>query len=110
MKIEVIFGNSLPVMFGPFFYGQQNVHICVWFTFLFYKLLNVTAGHSGYDFPFFPLRVSFGTSLEYHDFHHYKNQGNYGTFSIIWDSLFQTNSAYVKYKLKQEKEKQEKKF
>lgn len=32
----------------------------------------------------------------YHNFHHLKNIGNFGSMFIMWDSIFGTNSYYYK--------------
>jgi sterol desaturase/sphingolipid hydroxylase (fatty acid hydroxylase superfamily) len=32
----------------------------------------------------------------YHNYHHLKNIGNFGSMFIMWDSIFGTNSYYYK--------------
>ena len=32
----------------------------------------------------------------YHNYHHLKNTGNFGSMFVIWDSIFGTNSYYYK--------------
>ena len=38
--------------------------------------------------------LPFETDASYHDFHHFKNVGNYGGKMTIWDSLFDMNTDY----------------
>ena len=94
---EYIFGNALPFTIGPLLYGQHNVHILTWFTWLFIGTIYTADAHSGYDFPFSPFTlIPFGSPSSYHDFHHYKNVGNYSGPTILWDSLLSTNDAFWK--------------
>ena len=53
--------------------------------------------HSGYEFPWsMYAAVPFATDSTYHNFHHLKNVGNYGSVFRVWDTLFQTNKYYYK--------------
>ena len=93
--VEYVVGNSLPVALGPLLYGQEKVHLVVWVCWVFFRTVNTAEGHSGLDVPWsFVKPIPLTTSNEYHDFHHSKNQGNYGSFFMIWDTLFGTNGKY----------------
>ena len=94
--IEYALGNSLPVGLGPLLYGQSMVHLITWFTWVFYRTMNTAEGHSGYNIPWAPFRiVPFSSTSSFHDFHHLKNQGNYGSFFVIWDTLLGTHRPYM---------------
>jgi methylsterol monooxygenase/4-alpha-methyl-delta7-sterol-4alpha-methyl oxidase len=95
--VEYLLGNSLPVALGPMVFGQSRVHIITWLTWVFIRTMNTGEGHSGYNFPWSPFRViPFSSTSTFHDFHHYKNLGNYGSFMILWDAIFGTHRAYMK--------------
>ena len=61
------------------------------------RLIETVESHGGYDFPWAMTRVfPLSVSSKYHNYHHLKNVGNYGSFFIIWDSIFGTNTQYYK--------------
>jgi sterol desaturase/sphingolipid hydroxylase (fatty acid hydroxylase superfamily) len=94
---EYILGNSLPTALGPLILGQSKVHIATWFTWVLFRTLNTAEGHSGYDFPWCPFRLfPLGSSSSFHDYHHFKNQGNFGSFFVIWDTICGTNQQFMK--------------
>jgi 4-alpha-methyl-delta7-sterol-4alpha-methyl oxidase len=52
-------------------------------------------GHCGYEFPWSMYRfIPFSGSSEYHNFHHYRNVGNYSSFFTYLDSAFGTNLEF----------------
>ena len=52
-------------------------------------------GHSGYEFSWSPFRLlPFSSSAESHNYHHSHNDGNYGSFFILWDTIMGSNQAY----------------
>ena len=94
---EYCFGNALPFISGPLLYGQKNVHVMTWFAWVFIRAINTSEGHSGYELPWSPFAIiPFSVPISYHDFHHSKNIGNYGSTLIYMDSIFNTNWAYWK--------------
>lgn len=94
--IEYALGNSLPVAAGPLLYGQSKVHLITWFTWVFYRTMNTGEGHSGYNIPWTPFRIiPFSSTSTFHDFHHLKNQGNFGSFFVIWDTLLGTHRRFM---------------
>ncbi|KXS20232.1 hypothetical protein M427DRAFT_66764 [Gonapodya prolifera JEL478] len=56
--------------------------------------------HIGYRIPYNPLNVL--APPEWHDFHHYKNLGNYATSLVVWDLVFGTDKHYRKWQARQE--------
>ena len=59
--------------------------------------------HIGYDLPWYPWgALPFGINIDYHDFHHSINIGNYEIFSSFWDTICGTNSHYYKATTKAE--------
>lgn len=95
--LEYLLGNSLPLAAGPFIYGQGKIHIVTWLTWVFFRTLTTCEGHSGYEVPWSPFRyLPLNTNSSYHDYHHLTNQGNFSSFTIIWDTLMQTNKKFWK--------------
>ena len=63
-------------------------------------------GHCGYEFPWVPQKLfPFNLPPSYHDFHHTKNKGNYGSAITIWDSLFDTNYEFYEWELEKKQQK-----
>lgn len=103
--IEFAICNLFPVFSGLFLLRNK----CHFITFLIWatcRICETHESHSGYDFPV-PISLLLGnlfklippflgvtTDSAYHDYHHSKNVGNYSSFTIIWDSLFGTNTTY----------------
>jgi sterol desaturase/sphingolipid hydroxylase (fatty acid hydroxylase superfamily) len=74
---------------------MHAITLCTWLTF---RLIETNDGHSGYEFPITMFKaIPFMSEPSYHNYHHLKNIGNYGSFTSIWDSIFQTNSEFFKY-------------
>ncbi|KXS17075.1 hypothetical protein M427DRAFT_55083 [Gonapodya prolifera JEL478] len=55
--------------------------------------------HIGYRLPYNPL--NYISPPEWHDFHHYKNVGNYSAGTPIWDRLLGTDKHWRKYVARQ---------
>jgi len=90
--VEFLIGNLFPLGAGPFVLGQANVHFVTWFLWLSFRSIHTAEGHSGYEIPFSPFRfLPFGVSAKFHDDHHLKNLGNFGSMLVVWDSLCGTN-------------------
>ena len=96
--LEYLIGNSLPVAAGPLVYGKSKVHLITWFTWVALRTINTSEGHSGYELPWSPFRLfPFSSNSTFHNYHHLKNQGNFGSFLAVWDSLFSTSSSFYRY-------------
>lgn len=103
--IEFTLMNILAITIGPILYGQSNIHIITWFTWMTYKVISATDGHSGYEFPFSPFHtLPFGSIAEFHNYHHYKNIGNYSSQITIFDTLLGTDISFDTYRKKLAKE------
>jgi len=87
-------------MRGAMLFGPLHINTLVfWYIF---RMWDAHSGHCGYIFPWTPLQLlPFCTQDEFHDFHHTRNFGNYGSHFRFWDSLFGTNKAFREYKQKQ---------
>ena len=71
------------------------MHRVTFLGWLLFRQYETHESHSGYDFPWSPLAVfPFSSEPGYHNYHHLKNAGNYGTFFTFWDTLFNTNQSY----------------
>ena len=89
-----MFVNGNSFMFGTYFLAE-NLHITTLMLWMTIRGLETHDAHCGYEFPWSPFRlIPFGGDASYHDFHHTRNVGNYGTFMTIWDTLFDTNKDY----------------
>jgi sterol desaturase/sphingolipid hydroxylase (fatty acid hydroxylase superfamily) len=92
---------QIPSAMGFILLGSR-VHC---FTFFFWIWIKVNIGsenHSGYDFPWSPIRVlPFVFGSNYHDHHHSDNVGNMGGSCYLWDLMLDTNVPYVDKYLKQ---------
>jgi methylsterol monooxygenase/4-alpha-methyl-delta7-sterol-4alpha-methyl oxidase len=80
---------------GLLFLGSR-VHCFTYFFWLFWKIHIGTENHSGYDFPWSPIRVfPFVCGASFHDHHHSVNVGNYGLSTYTWDLMFETGQPYL---------------
>lgn len=92
--IEHAFVNTLSFLSGMLILGNK-LHVSMLMAWGIIRVFETHDGHSGYEFPWSPFRlIPFGGDATYHDFHHSKNVGNYGSFMTIWDSVFNTNKDY----------------
>ena len=94
--IDTALTNIIPSLIAEIILGRIHVitvHLWHLYTSIFVILL-----HSGYNLPWFPWSVfPFGPNIDYHDYHHSPNIGNYGVFSTFWDTICGTNKHYRKY-------------
>lgn len=96
--LEYLVANVLASNVGSLILGKR-LHIFTSFVWIFFRVAETTDGHSGYEFPWSPFRlIIFGAGQEYHNYHHLNFDGNYGSFTTIWDRLFQTsNNAFLDF-------------
>lgn len=84
-----LIGNLLPAVFGPAllmkFFNSHLVNFWVWAGF---GTIITNINHSGYFFPFFPLREC----TVMHDYHHYSFYSQLGLFGVM-DRLFGTDGG-----------------
>ena len=101
--IEFIMGNLFPLFFS-FFILKDRMHIVTFMSWNILRLIETKDAHAGFDIPFSMFKlIPFGTGSPYHNFHHLKNIGNYGTFTRIWDTIFGTNKVYLESVLQHQK-------
>jgi sterol desaturase/sphingolipid hydroxylase (fatty acid hydroxylase superfamily) len=94
--IEFILVPSSSLFFGMMFLGSK-CHYTTTVIWYFIRILEAHDAHSGYDFPWNPLKLlPFGSGPAYHDFHHSANSGCYATFFTVWDTLLDTNGDFYK--------------
>ena len=92
--VEFIIGNYFPSM-ATMLMLKSRMHVVTWIAWINFKMLSTHDAHSGYDFDFSFLRaLPSTTSSVYHNYHHLKNSGNFGSSFRLWDSLFGTNEPY----------------
>jgi len=72
---------------------------------IFIRIIKTTEAHSGYEFSWSPLnKLPFFNSADFHNFHHLKFKGNFGSFLTIWDTICGTlNKEYEEFSAKKEK-------
>ena len=101
--IELVLVNMLPNAVGSKILGAK-VHLVTYVLWLIIRVFETLDGHSGYEFPWSPFRLlPMSASAQYHNYHHTHNDGNYGSFFMIWDTLLGTNKYYFKYLANAEK-------
>jgi sterol desaturase/sphingolipid hydroxylase (fatty acid hydroxylase superfamily) len=101
--IEFIFSNLAPTSFGYVILGSKCHYATVLLWFIL-RVFETTDGHCGYEFPWSPYRLlPFSGSATGHDYHHSHNDGNYGSFFILWDTFMKTNKNYYEYLCKKQK-------
>ena len=92
--IEYLLSSFLPSALGSALL-MGRTHLLAMLVFLTFRLVESCEAHSGYDFPFSLTKyLPFSCSPSYHNHHHLVNIGNYGSFFIIWDTIFGTNSHF----------------
>jgi len=92
---EQVFANQIPTIGGCLFFGCHGSPLIFW-VWIAYRLWETYETHSGYCFyGCFLERLGLTNSrgAAYHDFHHTKNQGNFG--SMLLDYLFGTMDSWV---------------
>ena len=93
--IELIIGNIFPMLSALCIF-RSNMHAITLGTWIPMRIMFTHDGHSGYDFPFSPSKaLPFASTSVYHNYHHLKNIGNYGSSLRIWDHIFGTNIVYL---------------
>ena len=92
--IENILNDFTPMMIGLYIWSFIGMtHVTVFWLWIFFRQLRTADAHSGYDFPYHPLKlINFvygGTRI--HSFHHTLagRKHNFGGL-IIWDRMFGT--------------------
>lgn len=95
--VEFVIGNVIPAM-SSLMILKSRLHVISLVTWMTLRLIETNDGHSGYEFPISMFKaIPFMSDPSYHNYHHLKNIGNYGSFTWIWDTIFQTNSEFYKY-------------
>jgi sterol desaturase/sphingolipid hydroxylase (fatty acid hydroxylase superfamily) len=107
--LEFLFGNIFPVNVGVMLLGKR-AHLLTLGIYTFYKIIQTTHGHSGYQFPFLPNAVVYSifpglSKPEFHSYHHLRFTGNYGGGLVLWDHVFNTNHPKYFDELKARKNK-----
>jgi sterol desaturase/sphingolipid hydroxylase (fatty acid hydroxylase superfamily) len=93
--VEDVLANLIPTLIGCLLMGS---HVIVLWTWLYIRLMETIDAHSGYSFSFSPFHLlPFQGGADRHDFHHSKNVGCYGSFTIFWDWICGTDKAFLDF-------------
>lgn len=93
------FADGLIAMIIPSFvlYHLVDMHIYTGIMFTIASMTQSVDDHCGYALPFTPLcLIPFAGFTAEHDWHHTGNHGNYGLYFTHWDTLFGTDTNYLK--------------
>jgi sterol desaturase/sphingolipid hydroxylase (fatty acid hydroxylase superfamily) len=94
--VEFVICNALPLL-SSLILMQNHMHIVTYAGYAFYRVMGTYSGHSGYEFPWCPHRFfAFNVEPGFHNFHHLKNMGNYGSTLWIWDYYFRTSEHFYR--------------
>ncbi|KXS17076.1 hypothetical protein M427DRAFT_269747 [Gonapodya prolifera JEL478] len=88
--------ESFGIMLSAMLTGMTLFEYLVWTVQNIFMDLQI---HSGYVVPLNPYNVI--NHPEFHDYHHYKNVGNYAAYTPFWDWLFGTDKKYKEWKRQQ---------
>ena len=100
--LDYMLTNIIPALLGQVFLGK--VHVITVYFWGFYTATFANFLHCGYNMPWYPWGIfPLGLAIDYHDYHHSTNVGNYGAISIFWDTICGTNHNYYKSKSKLDK-------
>ena len=92
--VEHLFVNMISTGLGPAILGKKCHVVTFWLWIIFQNIESVDA-HCGYEFPWSPIRVlPMAAGGDYHNFHHSKNIGNFGSYFTFWDTVCGTNSVF----------------
>jgi sterol desaturase/sphingolipid hydroxylase (fatty acid hydroxylase superfamily) len=73
-----------------------SVHIFSLLIWLTFRAVDSCDSHCGYEWSWSQSSVlPLATGYEYHNFHHSKNVGNFGSFFKLWDCLLGTNLHFL---------------
>jgi sterol desaturase/sphingolipid hydroxylase (fatty acid hydroxylase superfamily) len=93
-----VLASLVPTLGGCCIMGTHFVVLACWLAF---RLVETVDAHSGYSFPFHPLRrIPLLYNVERHDFHHSHNTGCYGVFGF-WDWICGTDKTFNEFKAKE---------
>jgi sterol desaturase/sphingolipid hydroxylase (fatty acid hydroxylase superfamily) len=105
--VEFIIGNMLPVGLPAILLGQR-MHMVTFMLWTGLRIFSTTNNHCGYDFPWIPYELlPFKGTPSYHDFHHSGGafSGNYSGQTNVLDSIWGTNTTYLRQYLNKERAK-----
>lgn len=96
--VEDVLANLTPTLFGCMYMGSHALVLWAWLAF---RLMETIDAHSGYSFSFSPFSLMpFQGGARRHDFHHSRNVGCYGSFTIFWDWICGTDAAFLEFENK----------
>lgn len=99
--VEDVVASLFPSLVGCLLMGSHVIIFWAWITIRLMETIDV---HSGYSFSFSPFHLlPFQGGADRHDFHHHKNVGCYGSFTVFWDWICGTDKAFLEF-MKKKKE------
>ena len=90
---DYLITNVMPGLLARVLLGR--FHVITAYMWSFYAITFAHFVHCGYAVPWFPWSVfPFGSDIDYHDYHHSNNAGNFGSVTTFWDSICGTNKQF----------------
>lgn len=93
--IEALLVNAVSTMLGSFLLGS---HPKLALLYAGLKLWQSMESHSGYVFPF-PWSMFDAMENGRHEFHHSRNDGNFGGIFAFWDQVMGTDAPFEKFRM-----------
>jgi len=93
--LEQVFANIFPTIGGCLFFGCHG-SVLIYYVWMVRRLIDTYEAHSGFCFSgtlLHKIGLSHSEMAAFHDFHHTKNHGNFG--SPFTDYLFGTMDAWM---------------
>mmetsp|Transcript_17433 Transcript_17433/g.45281 ORF Transcript_17433/g.45281 Transcript_17433/m.45281 type:complete len:323 (+) Transcript_17433:303-1271(+) len=92
--VEAILADATPLVAGPLLIGAKftPVHSWTWCLWLFLRIWQTADAHCGYVLPWYHFGFPILSDVLRHNWHHSKNNGNYGGATVFWDWICGTDT------------------
>eukprot|EP00619_Florenciella_sp_RCC1007_P003373 CAMPEP_0205903600 /NCGR_PEP_ID=MMETSP1325-20131115/206_1 /ASSEMBLY_ACC=CAM_ASM_000708 /TAXON_ID=236786 /ORGANISM="Florenciella sp., Strain RCC1007" /LENGTH=322 /DNA_ID=CAMNT_0053269271 /DNA_START=77 /DNA_END=1045 /DNA_ORIENTATION=- len=92
--VEAVLADAAPLVAGPLLIGAyyKPVHGYTWCLWLFLRIWQTADAHCGYVLPWWGFGFPFLSDVLRHNWHHSKNNGNYGGATVFWDTICGTDT------------------
>jgi len=93
--VEVVCANLVPTIGGCLFFGCHG-SVLIYFVWLGIRIFRTYESHSGFCFYgswLHKMGLTYSENAAFHDFHHTKNSGNFGT--VLLDAFYGTMDGWI---------------